>query len=99
VSRIFVYTKIVIRFEFDPIKNGSNFDKHGLPLTEAEGFEWETDLVCEDTRRAYAEKRFEAIGYIGTRLHVMVFCIRSKAIRVISLRKANQREVTSYAQT
>ncbi|HHW4671280.1 MAG TPA: BrnT family toxin, partial [Xylella fastidiosa subsp. multiplex] len=43
--------------------------------------------------------RFEAKGYIGNRLHVMVFCLRGDAVRVISLRKANSREVRSYADT
>ena len=57
---------------------------------------WETAVVCEDTRKHYAEPRFEATGLIGIRLHVMVFCLRADVIRVISLRKANPREVKSY---
>jgi hypothetical protein len=56
-------------------------------------------VVREYTREHYAEPRFEAKGYIGERLHVMVFCIRSEVVRVISLRKANPREVKSYAET
>lgn len=59
----------------------------------------ETAVVCEDTRKEYAEQRFEATGYIGDRLHVMVYCLRSDSVRVISLRKANAREVKRYAQT
>ncbi|RWA38841.1 hypothetical protein XfCFBP8082_12310, partial [Xylella fastidiosa subsp. fastidiosa] len=66
---------------------------------DADGFEWETAVVREDTRKQYAEPRFEAKGYIGNRLHVMVFCLRGDAVRVISLRKANSREVRSYADT
>lgn len=50
-------------------------------------------------RQLYAEPRFEAKGYIGDRLHVMVFCLRADAVRVISLRKANKREEVSYAKT
>ncbi len=38
-------------------------------------------------------------GYIGHRLHVMVFCLRAETVRVISLRKANPREVKIYAET
>lgn len=86
-------------YEFDPAKDESNLDKHGLSLADADGFEWETAVVREDTRRQYAEPRFEAKGYIGDRLHVMVFCLRVDAVRVISLRKANQREEKSYAKT
>lgn len=84
-------------YEFDPAKDRSNFAKHGLTLAAAEGFEWETAVVREDMRRRYTEQRFEATGYIGDRLHVMVFCLRGGAVRVISLRKANAREVQRYA--
>ena len=48
---------------------------------------------------ADADPRFEATGYIGNRLHVMVFCLRTDAVRVISLRKANKREEKIYAKT
>lgn len=88
-----------MNYEFDPNKNESNLDKHGLLLSDAEDFEWGTSVVREDTRKQYPEPRFQATGYIGERLHVMVFCFRADAVRVISLRKANPKEVKSYAET
>ena len=88
-----------MNFEFDPIKDESNLDKHGSSLANADTFEWETAVVLQDTRKQYAEPRFEATGYIGERLHVMIFCHRSDAVRVISLRKANKREEKRYAET
>ncbi|MBK9345248.1 MAG: BrnT family toxin [Burkholderiales bacterium] len=48
---------------------------------------------------ADAEPRFETTDYIGNCLHVMVFCLRTDAVRVISLRKANKREEKIYAKT
>lgn len=86
-------------YEFDPAKDDSNFDKHGLSLADAEGFEWETAVVREDIRTQYAEQRFEATGYIGQRLHVMIYCLRGDTVRIISLRKANYREEKRYAET
>ena len=86
-------------FEFDPAKDESSLEKHGISLADADGFEWASAVVREDTREQYAEPRFEAKGYIGDRLHVMVFCLRADAVRVISLRKANPREVKCYAET
>lgn len=62
-----------MRYEFDPTKDDGNLEKHGLSLVDAESFEWETAVVHEDTRKQYAEPRFQAAGYIGNRLHVMVF--------------------------
>ena len=88
-----------MHYEFDPVKDDSNFSKHGLRLSEVDDFDWETALILEDRRQAYAEPWFEAKGYVGERLCVMVFCLRASAVRVISLRKANLREVKSYAKT
>ncbi|HHW4679832.1 MAG TPA: BrnT family toxin [Xylella sp.] len=88
-----------MHYEFDPVKDESNLDKHGVSLADADGFEWETAVIREDTRKQYAEQRFEATGYIGERLHVMIYCLRSGAVRVISLRKANRREEKRYAET
>ena len=87
-----------MNYEFDPAKDESNFDKHGLSLADADGFEWETAVVREDTRKQYTEQRQEATGLIGDRLHVMIYCLRSDAVRVISLRKANSREVKRYVE-
>lgn len=94
-----MYTIKQMNYEFDLIKDESNMDKHGLSLAYAGGFEWETAMVHEDARKQYAEPRFTATGYIGDRLHVMVFCLRADAVRIIGLRKANPREVKSYAET
>ncbi len=98
-TAIFVYTINKMQYEFDPAKDESNLEKHGVSLADADEFEWEAAVVREDTREQYAEPRFEAKGYIGDRLHVLVFCIRGDVVRVISLRKANSREVKSYAET
>ena len=53
----------------------------------------------EDRRHDYGEQRFEAVGYIRLRVFVLVFCVREEGLRVISLRKANRREVVRYACT
>lgn len=56
-------------------------------------------MVNVDSRRARSESRLAAVGYIGDRLHVMVFTLRVNAVRIISLRRANRREVKRYAET
>ena len=87
-----------MNYEFDRAKGKSNLDKHRLSLVDADGFEWDTAVVREDTRKQYAEHRSEATGLIGDRLHVMIYCLRGDAVRVISLRKANSREVKRYGE-
>lgn len=56
-------------------------------------------VIEVDDRKHYGETRFRAMGYIGLPLYVMVFTLRDNAVRLISLRKANSREVKRYAQT
>jgi len=88
---------------FDQAKDAANMAKHGVSLTEAAGFEWGTAVVWPDTRRDYGEARMVALGYIGLRIMALVFVDRPPEQpterRIISLRKANSREVKRYAET
>ena len=92
-----------MKFTFDPAKDAANMAKHGVSLTEAAGFEWGTAVVWPDTRRDYGEARMVALGYIGLRIMALVFVDRPPEQpterRIISLRKANSREVKRYAET
>ena len=47
-------------------------------------------------RKGYPERRFIAAGTINGRIHIICFTPISEGIRVISLRKANKREVRDY---
>jgi uncharacterized protein len=62
-------------------------------------FEWGEAVTWRDQRREYGEDRIAGLGYIGDRLFSVVFVDRGDNRRIISLRKANQREVERYAQT
>ena len=88
---------------FDPAKDAVNMEKHGVSLTEAASFEWADALVWPDQRRDYGEPRMAALGYIGLRIMAVVFVDRPPEQpterRIISLRKANSREVKRYAET
>lgn len=86
-----------MRYTFDPAKQAANVAKHGVFFSAAEDFEWETALVQVDDRRSYGEIRFTAVGVIGDRVHVLVFNLRETEVRIISLRRANRREVKRYA--
>lgn len=81
---------------FDPAKNERNIASRGISFAAAESFEWDTAMIAEDLRKEYGEKRFQALGFITGRLHAMVFTPRAGRVHVISLRKANRREVRRY---
>ena len=86
-----------------PSKDAANLAKHGFSLLDAEDFEWDTAVMWPDMRRNYDEARMVALGYIGLRIMSVVFVDRPQEEpterRIISLRKANSREVKRYAET
>lgn len=86
-----------MHYEHDPAKLAANVAKHGVWFSAADDFEWETAQLEVDSRRCYGETRFTAVGLIGARLFVLTFTLRGNAVRIISLRKANRREVQRYA--
>lgn len=88
-----------MKIEYDPNKNQRNIEDRNLPFDRAAELDWDTALVWIDNRRDYGEVRYCALGYIGSRLHHITFTVREDITRVISLRKANKREVKKYAET
>jgi len=84
---------------FDPNKDAINQAKHGISLADAEQIEWNTLFATPDQRRDYGEERIIGFAYIGLRLYCVVFTDRNNERRIISLRKANSREVKYYAST
>ena len=53
-------------------------------------------LTFEDKRRDYGEERIITIGFLDERMVVLVWTPRKGAHRIISMRKANEREKTLY---
>ena len=88
-----------MRIEFDHVKSGRNRKERGLSFEIATDFEIETAVIRIDVRQIKKELRFNAIGYIGNRLFHITCTLRSDVVRIISLRKANKREVKRYANT
>lgn len=85
-----------MNIQFDSAKDTTNLSKHGVSLALATEIEWETLWAKPDTRKDYGENRMIGYALIGTRLYNVVFTDRDDERRIISLRKANQREVKSY---
>lgn len=83
-------------YEGDDAKRHINRARHGVDFSNAALFEWDTALTAQDARGSYGEVRYVSIGFIGERLHVLVWTSRGDRVRVISLRKANLREVRRY---
>jgi len=87
-----------VEISYDPAKNERNIAERGLSFERAAWFDFETSLIWIDSRKAYPEVRFSALGLLDGRVHSLVFAETDRGIRVISLRKANKREVKRYEQ-
>lgn len=93
---VIVHTLIPIKITFDPNKDFINQKKHGISLELAESLEWETLVVTEDTRNDYGESRMIGYAILRDRLYCVIYTDRGDARRIISLRKANNREINRY---
>ena len=81
-------------YEWDEAKRAANRRKHGIDFEVVNSFVWETAEIKPSPRGS--EMRYAATGYIGTRLHRVIYTERGERLRIISLRKAHLTEVRDY---
>ena len=87
-----------MRIEFDPSKDVTNQAKHGVSLSVADELDWEFALIWVDERFEYGEMRMIALAPKTEILYYVAFVDRIDARRIISLRRANRREVKHYVE-
>ena len=86
-----------MNFEWDESKSMRCFALRGFDFAyAARAFFDPNRIVTADNRRSYGEERYQMTGMIEQRLFVVVYTPRHDAMRIISARKANQREVRHY---
>ena len=88
-----------MQIEFDPAKDRVNFEKHGVSLAMAVELDWDAALVWVDERFEYNETRMIALVPKAEILYYVAFVDRGEVCRIISLRRANRREVKHYVQS
>lgn len=88
----------MVEITYDPAKSERNARERGLPFDRVYDFDFDRAVIKEDKRFAYPEKRFIATGFVESRLHVLCYTPTVSGIRVISFRKANDREIRKYEQ-
>lgn len=85
------------KFEWDEDKNQLNIEKHKLSFKSAQQLFLKPIPIIVDDRIDYKEKRYIGFGELGGRLMVVVFTLRkNNIVRLISFRKANNREQKEY---
>ena len=84
-------------FEWDEQKAERNQAKHSVSFEFAtRAFDDENRVTVIDNRRDYGETRYITLAKIDNRLYVVAFTLLSSIIRLISARKANNKEVKRY---
>jgi len=88
----------MIIFEWDPQKAKSNLEKHGVSFEEAStAFQDTLSLTIDDPLHSIDEERLILIGMSQkNRVLVVVHTERGDNIRIISARKATNKERKSY---
>jgi uncharacterized DUF497 family protein len=86
----------VVEITFDPQKHERNLRERNLGFDEAAQFDFLSASYFGEVRNG--ESRVVGIGYLGKRLHVLCFIPTHNGIRVISFRKANDREARKYGK-
>ncbi len=88
----------LMSLEFDPVKRDKTVAERGLDFARAGEVFDGVHMTGQDSRTSYPEDRFITVGYLDQRLVVMVWTPRGEVRRVISMRKANDREKIFYSR-
>ncbi|MBA4768166.1 MAG: BrnT family toxin [Porphyrobacter sp.] len=85
-----------MEIEYDEAKRRKTLEERGLDFARAGevfvGREW----TFIDDRIDYGEQRFNTFGQLDGRLVTLVWTLRNDNRRIISMRKANEREQARY---
>ncbi len=81
-----------MQYEWDDFKNQQNIQKHGIAFEDVLAIFADIAVYLDVSRRADAEKRTKAVGVLDGIVVAVIFTQRGERIRIISARKANQKE-------
>jgi len=88
----------MVQLEFDSFKRDKTLAERGLDFSRTGELFAGRHFTAQDDRQEYAEDRFITVGVLDARLVVVVWTPRGEVRRIISMRKANDREKSFYAQ-
>jgi uncharacterized protein len=86
-----------MRITYDSAKRAKTLAVRDLDFRRAREVFDGVHLTLLDDRKEYGELRFITTGWLDKRLVVIVWTPRRRARRIISMRKANEREIETLA--
>lgn len=81
---------------YDPAKRAITLELRGLDMADAGAIFEGPYVTLTDDRADYGEARLITVGHLSGRMVVIVWIQRGETRRIISLRKANEREQAHY---
>ena len=82
--------------EFDTVKREKTLLERGLDFADSHKVFAGLHFIARDDRLDYGEERFITVGLLDGRVVVIVWTPRNDAHRIISMRYANDREISRY---
>ncbi|MCY7277486.1 MAG: BrnT family toxin [Phormidesmis sp. CAN_BIN44] len=84
-----------MKFEYDPLKSQGNLSKHGIDFEVAQLL-WQDVYRVELQANSTIEPRSIIIGKIEDKHWSAIVTYRGEAIRIISVRRSRENEVSLY---
>lgn len=85
-----------MNIQYDEQKRQTTLEQRGLDFADAWQIFEGIHYTLEDERQDYGEQRFITIGYMNKRMVIVAWTPRANDKRIISLRKANEREQAKF---
>jgi uncharacterized DUF497 family protein len=82
--------------EFDSNKRDKTLAERGIDFADAAKVFAGVSIQFDDNRQDYGEPRMITVGFLNNRMTIVVWTPRGENRRIISMRKANEREITEY---
>ena len=86
-----------MEIEFDPYKREKTMAERGIDFARAADVFAGRHFTAEDEREDYTEPRYITVGKLDNRMVIMVWTPRGEIRRIISMRKANEREQARFS--
>jgi len=81
---------------YDPAKRAWTLQERGLDFEDAAAVFGGWTIDIPDQRRDYGEPRINTVGYLNRRMVIVCWTSRGDDRRIISMRRANDREKARY---
>lgn len=94
----FLALHIIVKLDYDSAKRDATLEHRGLDFARATEIFAGVTFTQRDDRVDYGEDRFITFGVLDDRMVAIVWTDRGETRRIISMRKANEREKARYQQ-